>query len=88
VVHAVVEQGGADTGNEERVRARLRAEPVAALGIAMKRLGDRGVQRDQSGVAELGLPEGEQPLGEVGEVDVVAVQCDRFAEPDAFSLDP
>jgi hypothetical protein len=70
-VRVAVEEPGAGSRDEERLLAWARAELVTAKRVGSQRLDGAWVQRDFSGLAELGLPD-LQPAG--GQLDVVAVQ--------------
>ena len=60
--------------------AGSRAEAVAFGGVAPQDLCDRGVQRDQPGAVELCVADRNDPGLQV---DVVAVETDRLADPHA-----
>jgi hypothetical protein len=75
-----VVEPGPGAGEEERRGVGVRAELVAAPGvIAQVACGGR-VQRDQPGLAELGVCNGQDAFGEV---DLVAVQAHGLPGPQA-----
>jgi len=53
-------------------------EPVPPLQVAAQRIGCGGVQRQQPGLAELGLAHGQHAADEV---EVTAVEADRLTDP-------
>ena len=80
LAHAAAIEPGAHGGDEERPRAGPRAEAVALGGVARQGFCDRGVQRDQPGAVELRVADRNDPGLQV---DVVAVEADRLADPHA-----
>ena len=72
--------GRPDTGEEERARARPGAQTVTLGRIAAQHLGGGRVQRHEPGAIVLGVPDGDQAGVEV---DVVALERDRLADPHA-----
>ena len=77
-----VDQAPGGEGDEERRVLGLGHQLIAQRVVLPQRVHDAGVQRDQPGLAELGLADQQHALGPV---DVVAVELDRLADAKAAS---
>ena len=78
LVHAAAGQARADTGQEERPGSGSGTQPVPLGGVVAQRFRARRVQRHQPGTVELRVADRDDTGGDV---DVVAAQADRFAQP-------